>query len=134
LYQLLVFGGLLVVLDQASKALVQARYLRLSTAAIQIRYVINRNPAYANPVVRGVLMTLWPLALAAAITLHFSSGWLQSSWQMAGAGCAIGGAAGNLVDIVRRQAVVDFLDLGWWPVFNVADIGIVGGLILAFCL
>jgi lipoprotein signal peptidase len=28
--------------------------------------------------------------------------------------------------------VVDFIDLGWWPVFNLADIGIVGGLIAAF--
>jgi signal peptidase II len=25
---------------------------------------------------------------------------------------------------------VDFIDLGWWPVFNVADIAIVSGVII----
>ncbi len=50
---------------------------------------------------------------------------------MLGIGCALGGAAGNLLDILRRQHVVDFIDLGWWPVFNLADVAIVGGLLLA---
>jgi signal peptidase II len=49
----------------------------------------------------------------------------------------LGGAAGNLADRLARGddplhgAVVDFIDLQWWPVFNVADIGVVvGGLLL----
>lgn len=50
-------------------------------------------------------------------------------------GCIIGGATGNVLDRVFRGsgfmngAVVDFIDLRWWPVFNVADIGIVCGAI-----
>lgn len=51
---------------------------------------------------------------------------------MLGVGAALGGAAGNLSDVLRRRAIVDFIDLGWWPVFNVADIGIVAGLVAAF--
>ena len=48
----------------------------------------------------------------------------------------IGGALGNVVDRAFRGtgwlggAVVDFIDLQWWPVFNVADMGIVCGAIL----
>lgn len=50
----------------------------------------------------------------------------------------VGGAIGNVLDRAFRGddgfmsgAVVDFIDLQWWPVFNVADIGIVvGGLLL----
>jgi signal peptidase II len=50
-------------------------------------------------------------------------------------GAAIGGAAGNLTDRFARGAVIDFIDLGWWPVFNVADVAIVGGaLTAAWCL
>jgi signal peptidase II len=53
-------------------------------------------------------------------------------------GLVAGGAVGNLVDRVARRGdgflgghVVDFIDLQWWPVFNVADIGIfVGGGLL----
>ena len=56
-----------------------------------------------------------------------------------GMGLVIGGAAGNLIDrAVRgdawlRGAVVDFIDFQWFPIFNVADIGInvgAGALIL----
>ncbi len=43
----------------------------------------------------------------------------------------MGGAFGNLIDRVRYQAVVDFLDFYWgtwhWPAFNVADIAICVG-------
>jgi signal peptidase II len=47
-------------------------------------------------------------------------------------GLIVGGAVGNLLDRVRLGAVVDFIDLQVWPVFNVADIAItVGILILA---
>jgi signal peptidase II len=38
-----------------------------------------------------------------------------------------GGAAGNLIDRLFRSEVVDFIDLGWWPVFNVADSAIFCG-------
>ena len=52
-------------------------------------------------------------------------------------GAIIGGAIGNLADRAFREgggffggAVVDFIDLQWWPVFNVADSAIVVGGIL----
>ena len=45
-------------------------------------------------------------------------------------GCVLGGALGNLTDRVFRDgAVVDFIDLQWWPLFNVADIGISCGAV-----
>lgn len=46
-------------------------------------------------------------------------------------GLVTGGALGNLIDRVRFHHVIDFLDLRWWPVFNVADMAIVcGGILL----
>jgi len=48
----------------------------------------------------------------------------------AGLGIALGGAAGNLIDRLRLGYVLDFIDLHFWPVFNVADIGITCGAIL----
>jgi len=33
----------------------------------------------------------------------------------------IGGAVGNLYDRVSLGFVIDYIDLGWWPVFNLAD-------------
>ncbi len=54
-----------------------------------------------------------------------------------GLGLVMGGALGNLVDRVRFRAVIDFLDFyigAWhWPAFNVADVAICLGALLA-CL
>ena len=36
-------------------------------------------------------------------------------------GAIVGGAIGNIVDRFHYGFVVDFIDLRWWPVFNVAD-------------
>jgi signal peptidase II len=36
-------------------------------------------------------------------------------------GMMLGGALGNLIDRVRVGRVTDFLDVGFWPAFNVAD-------------
>ena len=43
-----------------------------------------------------------------------------------------GGAIGNLIDRIRFGYVVDFLDLRWWPVFNVADVALTIGVALLF--
>ncbi|HEX3011533.1 MAG TPA: signal peptidase II [Syntrophomonadaceae bacterium] len=46
-------------------------------------------------------------------------------------GIMAGGALGNFIDRCLFNYVRDFFDLGWFPVFNVADIGIVcGGILL----
>jgi signal peptidase II len=51
-------------------------------------------------------------------------------------GMIVGGAIGNLIDRIFRAddgflsgGVVDFIDFQWWPVFNIADIGVVCGAI-----
>jgi signal peptidase II len=45
-------------------------------------------------------------------------------------GLQIGGAAGNLLDRLLIQHVTDFVDVGTWPVFNVADASIITGLVI----
>jgi signal peptidase II len=45
-------------------------------------------------------------------------------------GLVLGGTIGNLIDRLRFGGVTDFVSIGWWPVFNVADPAIVAGTIL----
>ena len=48
-------------------------------------------------------------------------------------GLVLGGALGNLADRLfgdHDGSVVDFIDLGWWPVFNLADAAISCGVVL----
>jgi len=46
-------------------------------------------------------------------------------------GAILGGAISNGVDRALRGHVTDFIDFHFWPVFNVADMAIVGGMLLA---
>ena len=43
-------------------------------------------------------------------------------------GMIVGGAIGNLFDRVKDSAVVDFISVGWWPAFNIADSAICIGM------
>jgi signal peptidase II len=45
-------------------------------------------------------------------------------------GLVIGGSTSNLLDRVRLGYVTDFLDLRWWPAFNLADSFIVTGVLI----
>ncbi len=50
-------------------------------------------------------------------------------------GLVLGGTAGNLIDRLRFGYVTDFIDVGIWPTFNIADSAIVVGvIILAYSL
>ena len=42
----------------------------------------------------------------------------------------LGGALGNLMDRIWQGHVTDFIDIGPWPVFNLADSSIVVGLLI----
>ena len=45
-------------------------------------------------------------------------------------GLVIGGSISNLLDRVRLGYVTDFLDLRYWPAFNLADSFIVIGVLI----
>jgi len=50
-------------------------------------------------------------------------------------GLILGGTIGNLIDRVNQGYVTDFIDIGVWPTFNLADSSVVlGVIILAYCL
>ncbi len=132
----------LLVADQASKqwALSRLSNGRVVEAVGSLRFSLTWNTGASFSV--GDDLELGPyIALLALIVV----GWLLWSGNSASklgavaAGMVSGGAVGNLVDRALRSgpagadagflggAVVDFIDLQWWPIFNVADMGVVGG-------
>ncbi len=121
----------LFLLDRWSKATAQRIRRQTWLGCLQCTCVSSQKSCYRSHAARCMLVAAWCFSLASAWILHASSGWFQSPLALVALGCAFGGAAANLADILRRQSVVDFIDLGWWPIFNLADVGIVGGLALA---
>ena len=127
-------GVLVLLLDRWSKVLVR-RYARQRAVTfgsiLTVRHVAGVAHSYARHGVRLTLVLTWCGALVSAAVLYRTGAWFQSSGALIGLGLAFGGAAGNLSDILERRQIVDFIDLGWWPVFNLADMAIVTGLVVA---
>lgn len=71
--------------------------------------------------------------IAASVLCLLGASWFlrnQKLAERAAYGFILGGAAGNLIDRVRFQHVIDFLDFRVWPVFNLADSFITIGVCL----
>ena len=135
--ELFASAGALALLDQWSKSVIRRHLSGRSLAlgrALQLRYVTHLRPSYARAGGRLLLVAVWIGALGSAIALQRHGAWFESRIALLGVGSALGGSAGNLLDILRLRHVVDFIDLGWWPVFNLADVAIVAGLAAALWL
>lgn len=122
-------------LDQCSKRMVDARVAHMPLAwgsVLRLRRVATRRKFYGHGGARAALVLVWVAAVASAITLQTLGADFRGNAAVVGVGAALGGAGGNLLDIIRTGQVTDFIDLGWWPVFNLADAAILGGIALVF--
>lgn len=129
-------AALAILLDQVSKALVVA-FMEPGTSTTLIPHVLSITPSTNTGAAFGILRGSGQLVFLAAIVItglafawFFAFRGKRSLWTFVGLGLLIGGALGNLIDRIFRHKVVDFFDLGWWPVFNVADVAIVAGVII----
>ena len=131
---ILAADSLLFILDVASKHVVR-RLPRASYGVLpglQVTRVQIARADFSRTRGKAALVLTWLMALTCAVILVSSGRAFETEVAQVGVGAALGGALGNLLDVLRRHAITDFLDLGWWPVFNLADVGIVGGLVFAF--
>jgi signal peptidase II len=101
----------------------------------RITHITNSGAAFGIFPNQGNFFIFIAIVVALAIVLfyrHLPTGeWLVRL----SLGLQLGGAIGNLIDRVHYGHVVDFVDIGFWPIFNVADMSIVAGVaILAYCL
>lgn len=131
----LLAGGGVLAADQATKALAIAR--RTAPAAERgprfffFQPLLNRRGILPASAWR-TLLVLWVFCVALAVLMLSSDAVGHSSLGAAGVGMTVGGVTGNLVDRLRCGAVIDFIAIGPWPVFNLADAAIVSGLAMAF--
>ena len=104
---------------------------------LQFRLVRNTGIAFSQGEGLGPIF-----AVLIVIVVLFVVRWgtqMQSKSTSLAVGLIVGGAIGNLIDRAFRSdagflkgGVVDFIDLQWWPVFNIADAAIVVGGVMMF--
>ena len=128
---------IVVVLDQATKALVQSSMQLHQTIRLGpfVDLVYLRNPGAAFSLLRDapafVRLPLFvgvTIVVAGALVAYLRSTPPEQTWIITALGAILGGAVGNLICRVRYGEVVDFVFLHWrdwyWPAFNVADTAI----------
>lgn len=139
---LLAVALVVLILDQGAKALV-ARSLRgrlpvpILGGLFQLDYTRNTGAAFSILQSGGWLFAVIAIVVVAGILVYFPRMQSRGIAVTAALGLILGGAIGNLADRVRLGYVIDFIDFGWFPVFNLADSAIVCGvglLILASLL
>ena len=116
-----------ITLDLAAKA-AAVRWLvdPLDLGVITMRATENSGVAF------GVAADQ-PFALVAAVTAAIVAAIAVAAWRgqlggPIGAGLLVGGGTANLADRILGGSVVDLFDLGWWPVFNLADVALTVGV------
>ncbi|WP_238847455.1 signal peptidase II [Nocardia arthritidis] len=140
---LLIVAAVLLGLDLLTKTIAVARLTPQHPVHLigdVVRFTLVRNPGAAFSMATGMTWLLTLIAAAVVFGVIRIARRLRSLWWAVGLGMVLGGALGNLIDRLFRAPgplqghVVDFISVGWWPVFNVADSSIVCGAILLVAL
>jgi signal peptidase II len=125
-----------VAADQLTKEIVSSQLALDDSLHVlgpfSIHHVQNSGIAF------GLFASATPLVTALTA---FAVGWMLVFFARSGArhpilpvalGLLIGGSASNLIDRIRLGHVTDFLDLRYWPAFNLADSFICVGVAILF--
>ena len=141
---MLLVGGALAVADQLTKNWAEANLHELVPQPflgefLQLTLLYNSGAAWGMG--SGITPVVTCLQVAIVIgVIVFAVRAVRSPWYTLALGLVLGGALGNIHDRLLRPPgpfhgeVVDFLELPHWPVFNVADMAVVGGALLIVLL
>ena len=121
-----------VVADQVTKHVVTST-LQLDEAVhvvgpLSIHHVQNSGIAFGLVSSATAVVTVVTSAAVLWMIVYFARSGSRHPVLPAALGLLIGGSLSNLVDRIRLHHVTDFIDLKWWPAFNLADSFIVVGV------
>lgn len=125
---------IVIGLDQLSKYLVRANMVLGESIPeegfFRFTYGTNTGGVFGFFSNQTFLITVAAIVSVVVILLYSRHKMAQSMLVKVSLGLILGGSIGNLIDRVRLGAVTDFIDVGAWPVFNLADSAIDIGVVL----
>jgi len=135
---LLGLAGAIVALDQWTKWLVRENidfgaqwlpeWLNWLSPYARIVHWYNSGAAFGMFQSGGIIFTLLAFVVIGAIIYYYPRVETNDWTLKLAMGMQLGGAAGNLIDRLMRDKVTDFISVGTFPVFNVADASITVGV------
>jgi len=126
---LFLIAAIVIVLDQITKALVRQN-LALGEAWAPIPaigdffrflYWQNRGAAFGTLQNAGPILTVVRIAIAIFIVFFYQKAETKDRLMRVSLSLMLGGAIGNLIDQFMLGFVTDFIAVGKFPIFNVAD-------------
>ena len=130
-------AGAVLLLDLLTKAWIVAGLASLEPPRLDIagnwlglEYTENRGVAFGLLGGLGPFVVVAPLLVFVIMAALYLRSAVPPIWQSIGFGLLAGGAVGNLVDRIRLGYVVDFISVGRWPNFNVADSAVTAGAVI----
>ena len=133
-----VIAAIVLVLDQVTKAVIVDWLGRgASTHRWELlgrwgafEYVENTGAAFGILAGQPVLLSALAIVVTIAFLVMMRDEAGHNVLLLAAVGFVVGGSLGNLLDRMRLGYVVDYIAVGIWPKFNVADSAIFVGLAL----
>lgn len=132
-------AAVVITLDQLTKLWVvralgpetMTNFVPIVGDSVRIAYSHNTGVAFSMFQGHPELLTLTALLIVAGAVYFYSTQLPnRSTLVQVTMGLIMGGAFGNLIDRVRLGYVVDFIQVGWFPIFNIADSAISVGAAL----
>lgn len=124
-----------LILDQVSKYYVQT-HMALGQSIVVVpglfhwTYILNHGAAFGILRDQRIFFLAIVVILLVCLAYKYKEIAEGPSYLKLGTGLLLAGAVGNAIDRFVQDGVVDFFDFLIWPIFNVADIGIVIGIFL----
>jgi signal peptidase II len=123
-----------VIADQVTKHIV-TRTLSLDDSVhvvgpLSIHHMQNSGIAFGLFASATAVVTIVTSIAVIWMLVFFARSGSRHPVLPASLGLLIGGSVSNLVDRIRLHHVTDFIDLKWWPAFNLADSFIVIGVVI----
>jgi signal peptidase II len=140
-WNILFFAIALVIIagDQLSKGWIQSNFYPGQSVPesgfFRLTYAQNTGAAFSIFYGQSDILTVVSiigiiLLLVYAFIIYRHFPFLNTRMNKIALGLILGGTVGNLIDRISRGFVVDFLDAGPWPIFNVADSSTTVGVII----
>ncbi len=135
---LIVLAGTVIGLDQWSKELVRTHLqvgeiwspIAAMTPYLRIVHWKNSGAAFGMLQGFGGVFTILAIIVALVIIYYFPQIPSHDKMLKIALGLQLGGALGNLIDRLTQGYVTDFISVGSFPVFNIADSSITIGVII----
>ena len=133
---LILLACLIIILDQITKELIRANLAfgevwspwEWLTPYARIVHWYNTGVAFGLFQGLGLVFTILPMVVVILILIFYNQLAGENWWMRVAIGLELGGAIGNLIDRIRIGHVTDFISVGNFPVFNVADASITVGV------